>query len=265
MMSEPHPFDVDLAAFAAGTLDETQRDMIAAHVRGCAPCRAFVSAMEHVGGIILDCLPPTPLADRSLTNVIARIDRRAAPADLRAFAPRSHADTPGSSALIPRRWLRGWTVVQSGRLKTALATAALITLFLGITYLAGEYVFFRYVDDYPASTATTGKVAIGGSTTGNIERPGDADWFKVTLAPGKTYRFHLEGGDTGQGTLQYPVLQLLDGDGQKLRSDAGSVDGPGPGWTSIVTYTAPSSGTYHVSCEASGKHTGTYKISATEL
>ena len=98
-----------------------------------------------------------------------------------------------------------------------------------------------------------------------LKEPGDADWFKVTLASGKTYRFHLEGSDTGQGTLQYPVLRLLDGEGQELHSDAGSVDGPGPGWTSVVTYTAPSSGTYHVSCEASGKHTGTYKISATEL
>ena len=265
MTPEPHPSDIDLAALAAGTIDKTEREMISAHIRGCAPCRAFVSTMEHVGGIILDGLPPTPLADRSLTKVMARIDRRAAPADLPPFAPGSRPDTPGLSALIPRRWLRGWTVVQRGRFKTALATAALITLSIGITYLAGEYAFFRYVDDYPASTATTGKVAIGGSTTGNIERPGDADWFKVTLTSGKTYRFDLEGSDTGQGTLQYPVLRLLDGEGQELNSDAGSVDGPGPGWTSVVTHTAASSGTYHVSCEASGKHTGTYKISATEL
>ena len=155
---------------------------------------------------------------------------------------------------------------QRRRFNTTLATAALIILSLGVTYLAGEYAFFRYVDDdYPASTATTGKVAIGGSTTGNIERPGDADWFKVTLTSGKTYKFHLEGSDTGQGTLLYPVLRLLDGAGHELHSDAGSVDGPGPGWTSVLSYTAPSSGTYHVSCEASGKHIGTYKISATEL
>lgn len=207
---------------------------------------------------------------------MARIDRLAAPADLPAFAPRpggthyasvlnavgSRPDTPGS-----RRWFRGWDrFAQRRRFNTALATAALIILSLGVTYLAGEYAFFRYVDDdYPASTATTGRVAIGGSTTGNIERPGDADWFKVTLTSGKTYRFHLEGSDTGQGTLQYPVLRLLDGAGHELSSDAGSVDGPGPGWTSVLSYTAPSTGTYHVSCEANGKHIGTYKISATEL
>lgn len=87
----------------------------------------------------------------------------------------------------------------------------------------------------------------------------------MTLTSGNTYRFYLEGSDTGQGTLQYPVLRLIDGAGQELHRDAGSVDGPGPGWTSVVSYNAPSTGTYHVSCEASGKQTGTYKVSATEL
>lgn len=266
MTPEPHPSDIDLAAFAAGTLDEAQCGRIAAHIRGCAPCRAFVSAMENVGGLILDSLPPTPLADRSLTEVMTRIERLATSGDLPNFAARSHRGAPGALARIRNRWFRGRDGgAQYGHFRTALARAALIILSVGIAFLAGEYAFFRYVDDYPASAATTGKVAIGGSTTGTIERAGDADWFKVTLASGQTYRFHLEGSDTGQGTLQYPVLRLLDGEGQELHTDAGSVDGPEPGWTSVVTYTAPSSGTYHVSCEASGKHTGTYKISATEL
>ena len=53
MMTEHHPSDVVLLALAAGTL-EAQRDAIAAHVRGCASCRAFVRAMEHVGGILLE-------------------------------------------------------------------------------------------------------------------------------------------------------------------------------------------------------------------
>lgn len=265
MTPEPHPSNIDLAAFAAGTLDTTERETISAHIRGCGPCRAFVVAMEHAGGLILDSLPPSPLADRSLTEVIARIERLTTPADLYAFAARSHSDAPVSSALIRRGWFRGWyRGAQYGRSKTALARAALVILCLGIAGLVGEYAFFRYVDDYPASAATTGSVPIGGSSTGSIERPGDADWFKVTLVSGKTYRFRLEGSDTGQGTLQYPVLRLLDGVGQELHSDAGGIDGPGPGRTSVVTHTAPTSGTYHVSCEASGKHTGTYKISATE-
>ena len=65
MTTEHHPSDVELAAFAAGTLDEAQSYAIATHVRGCASCRAFVRAMEHVGGIVLDGLPPTSVAGGS--------------------------------------------------------------------------------------------------------------------------------------------------------------------------------------------------------
>ena len=59
---------------AAGTLDTAKADLIATHVCGCASCRTFVRAMEHVGGVLLNRLPPTPLADRSLAGVMARLD-----------------------------------------------------------------------------------------------------------------------------------------------------------------------------------------------
>lgn len=266
MTPEPHPSDSDLAACAAGTLDQEQRAAIDLHVRGCLRCQAFISAMEHVGGIVVEGLPPTPLAAGSLAEVTARIDRLAASADLPALAAPSRPDTRGASDHLRRRWSLGWKgVPRFGRLKTALARAALVILAVGITFLAGEYAFFRIVDDYPASAATAGKVAIGGATTGNIEKPGDADWFKVTLTSGKTYLFRLEGSDTGKGTLQFPVLRLLDDAGRELNKDAGSVDDPRPGLTSVLTHTAVSSGTYHLSSEASGDHTGTYKLSAAEF
>jgi hypothetical protein len=147
-----------------------------------------------------------------LIEVMARIDRLPAPVDLPALASRSRSGT-ASSYLRPAPLISNLDWARPARrVKTVLAGAALIVLSLGIIYLADEYAFFRYDDDYPASTATTGQVAIGGSTTGTIERAGDADWFKVALASGKTYRFLLEGSDTGQGTLQYPVLRLLDGE-----------------------------------------------------
>ena len=69
-----HPSNVELAMVAAGALDTAKADVIATHVRGCASCRTFVGAMEHVGGVVLNSLPPTPLADRSLAGVMARLD-----------------------------------------------------------------------------------------------------------------------------------------------------------------------------------------------
>ena len=73
MTTEHHPSDVVLLAFAAGALDEAQRNALATHVHGCAHCRAFVHAMEHIGGIVLDGLPPTSLAGGSLSEVLARL------------------------------------------------------------------------------------------------------------------------------------------------------------------------------------------------
>jgi len=78
-------------------------------------------------------------------------------------------------------------------------------------------------DDYAARRRPRA-VNVGGSVTGNIETTGDADWFAVTLAAGTTYRFDLEGSNTGQGTLQFPLLQLRDPSGNLLLSD--SLSGP---------------------------------------
>jgi hypothetical protein len=262
MTAQDHPSDTALMAFAAGKLDEAQHAGIAAHVSGCAHCRAFVRAMEHVGGVVLDGLPPASLAEGSLVQVLARLDKPDP-----SFAPSTGAGLSRRTAPSgpPRgmRWLADW-IATHGHFKTRFATAALVILALGIAYLAAEYAF-RHADDYAASTATTGAVVVGGSTAGNIERAGDADWFRVLLTEGTAYRFHLEGSDTAQGTLQYPVLRLLDSAGRVLHTDSGSIDGPGPGWTSMLSYTASATGTYYISSEASANHTGTYKISATAL
>ena len=74
MTTEHHPSDVVLFALAAGTLDETQRVETATHVRECASCRAFVRAMEHVGGIVLEESASDVHGERIIVG-IARADR----------------------------------------------------------------------------------------------------------------------------------------------------------------------------------------------
>src|SRR3954465_5201390 len=122
-------------------------------------------------------------------------------------------------------------------------------------------------DDYAGSTATTGVVNIGGSTTGNIETTGDADWFAVNLVAGTTYRFDLEGSDTGKGTLDAPQLELRGVGGNLLLSDgtSGGFDGPGSGWSSRITYSATAGGTFYLASDPSGNAIGTYNLSATSL
>ena len=102
MTAEHHPSDVVLFALAAGTLDETERVETATHVRECASCRAFVRAMEHVGGIVLEELPPMPMASGSLSELLARIEQP----DL------SPSASPGNSSVSRspsrgRRWFGG--------------------------------------------------------------------------------------------------------------------------------------------------------------
>jgi hypothetical protein len=50
-------------------------------------------------------------------------------------------------------------------------------------------------DDYPASTATTGVVNVGGSIAGNSESIPEGDWFRFTLTAGHLYQFDLDGKD----------------------------------------------------------------------
>ena len=119
-------------------------------------------------------------------------------------------------------------------------------------------------DDYASTTQTTGAVAVGSSTTGEIETSGDRDWFAVTLEAGKTYRIDLEGSKTGSGTLRNPYLRgVHDADGVLL--DGTTNDHGGAGRNSRVTFTAPEAGTYYVAAGANGSQKGTYTLSVTDV
>ncbi len=71
--------------------------------------------------------------------------------------------------------------------------------------------------DLAADTATTGAVAVGGSTAGEVETGGDQDWYAVTLESGTAYRIDLEGSPTGGGTLSDPYLRgVYDAEGNLI-------------------------------------------------
>ena len=82
--------------------------------------------------------------------------------------------------------------------------------------------------------------------TGNIDYPGDRDWFAVDLEAGKTYRFDLEGWSTGGGTLDDPYLRgIYDANGDRI--DGTTNDDGGSGRNSRVYFTPDESATYYVS------------------
>ena len=132
------------------------------------------------------------------------------------------------------------------------------------TYYTGTYTLRvseseNPAGDYAANATTTGTVVVGGSATGNIDSPGDRDWFAVDLEEGKTYRFHLKGSPTHHGTLGDPYLRgIYDAGGNRI--DGTANDDGGWGNNSLLTFTPDEDATYYVSAGASGNHLGTYTL-----
>ena len=138
-------------------------------------------------------------------------------------------------------------------------------------------------DDYPQDTSTTGTITItkideytlgtisyekfSGSATGEVEFPGDRDWFAVTLEreeadslfdPGTSYRSYaieISGSSTDGGTLINPRLYgLHDATGALVPNTS-------QGGRSLG-FTPPEGGVYYAAVGASDpRGTGTYTVS----
>ena len=124
-------------------------------------------------------------------------------------------------------------------------------------------------DDYTATILTTGTVAVGGASTGEIEIAGDRDWFAVELVAGRTYQFDLRGSPTGDGTLSDTFLRrILDAQGNKSHGDGSHRtynDDFGSSVNSRVTFTATESGTYYIETSGDRDETGTYTLEVTDV
>ena len=132
------------------------------------------------------------------------------------------------------------------------------------TYTLAVTEVSDYPDDYAADPTTTGTVVVGGSATGNVEPPGDRDWFAVELEAGKTYRFDLDGRLTGDSTLFDPYLRgIYDEDGDRI--DATTNDNGGAGRNSRVYFTPDEDATYYVSAGDALNRIGTYRLTVSDV
>ena len=119
-------------------------------------------------------------------------------------------------------------------------------------------------DDFSATTATTGRVTVGGNASGNIETNGDIDWFSVSLTAGTIYRIDEEGTPTSAGTLPDTFLRGIYNSAGTLIAGTAD-DDAGVGTNSQVSFTPTTTGTYFVAAGAFGGNLGTYKVSVTSL
>ena len=121
--------------------------------------------------------------------------------------------------------------------------------------------------DFPTTTATTGRVEVGASATGNIDRIFDQDWFRVDLEAGKTYQIDMKGEGGGGGTLDDPRLfDIRDSDGTAISGTANDdADADNDNYDSQIIYTPTTAGTYYLVADHKGNGTGTYTLSVREV
>jgi hypothetical protein len=113
-------------------------------------------------------------------------------------------------------------------------------------------------DDFLNTTSTTGRLSVGGTSSGNIEVSDDTDWFRISLVAGQTYQFDLRGSPSGNGTLSDPYMSLRNSSGSSTR--LAEDDNTGTGNDSQFTYTAITTGDHFVAAGASVGGIGTYQI-----
>lgn len=113
-------------------------------------------------------------------------------------------------------------------------------------------------DDFSSNTSTSGTIAIGGSSLGNIERADDQDWFKVHLRGGVIYRFDAIGD--GSHPIVDTTLRIFDGAG----NDTGFFDDDANNSFFAELFFSPrTDGDYFVDAGGFATDTGTYRVSAT--
>jgi putative transcriptional regulator len=108
MSIQHHPDDTLLSAFAAGTLDLGQHTAIATHLLACPRCRAFVQAMERVGGAVMANLQATPMASGALAAVEARLGEAAPQRPVDAAPTVPATEVPGLPKFVRRYQFGPW-------------------------------------------------------------------------------------------------------------------------------------------------------------
>ena len=95
-----------------------------------------------------------------------------------------------------------------------------------------------------------------GSFSGQLEKPGDHDWIKVTLEAGKTYGFFASFLNTDSFTTGDSTLSLRDATGAELKF----MDDGGVGFNSYLSYNITISGTYFIDIgELNNNNSGNYR------
>jgi Ca2+-binding RTX toxin-like protein len=117
------------------------------------------------------------------------------------------------------------------------------------------------MSDIPANITTAAELEGGfstfGSFSGQLEKPGDHDWIKVSLEAGITYEFYASFLNTDSFTTGDSTLSLRDATGAELAF----TDDGGVGFNSFLSYPITTTGTYFIDVgELNNNNSGDYGL-----
>jgi hypothetical protein len=151
-----------------------------------------------------------------------------------------------------------WANSEAGDSFRAFSDSGVVNAVTTADLVVMDAIGFTRTDDYISTTATTGQVAVGSSTTGNVNYLRDHDWIRVQLTAGVQYTIDEQGQSVGAGTLSDPFLALYSAAGQLITSD----DDSGGNRNSRIVYSATTTGAYYIDAGAfDNEGTGTYRVS----
>lgn len=104
--------------------------------------------------------------------------------------------------------------------------------------------------EYALQTSNVASLAIPSVTPGEIETPGDSNWYALSALAGVTYRL-----ETSPGTSHIIDVSLYDAAGQFVTGASGP--------SASFDWTAPEDGPYFIEVYSSGN--GTYELSASNV
>lgn len=113
-------------------------------------------------------------------------------------------------------------------------------------------------DDVPNNLSTQVILNPGDSFNGNLLTKNDQDWFGIKLEAGEHYVFRAKASASGNGSLEDPVLELRDTNGEVIRVVDNMLAGNEP----ALGFSVDASGTYYLVVKAADGtvDTGTYTL-----
>ncbi len=121
--------------------------------------------------------------------------------------------------------------------------------------------------DLPADTSTTGRILVGDTVTGRVQKVGDHDWFKVDLKAGKVYRLEMKSKTTFNEVGPYEKYWDLDVANHDIFAPTWLIGSTGSYVQNAVGFFKPNlDGTYHVAVAGRFRsETGTYTLQVVEV